>query len=222
MDIGSLSGILQTLYATQGIGTANLNSSMYFNSYMQNALQRMENVFTAGDDVVMGYPPAGAANYQVDGNKTSDEMTLDEYKRYLCNKVSRLPASTSMRLYGSGTLIFKEEALQSMKDNPQYEEYVMDMLKERFSEEIPYYSSGVKCQVIGSSAEECYNVNIPMARNYSGTYGLQSAFSSYGLYGTSYNNMVSAYKNTVSAHRNTASERRERTHTRLFGRSWSV
>lgn len=240
MDISSLSGILQSLYTTQTTNTSSWNNSVYFSNYMQNALAQMGTTFTAGDDVVMGYPPALATSYQVEEGKTTAEMTLDEYKKYICNEVSRLPVSTSMRLYGSGTLIFKEEALQSMKENPKYEEQVLAMLKEEFAQEISPYSSIVKCRVIGSSEAECYSIQGIANGGYnslSSLYGLQSGLNGYDLYGTGistlglnsalYNTSVAAASTTstedrISAYKNTINARKERTHTRLFGRSWDA
>ena len=66
-------------------------------------------VFPEGKDVIMAHPPTCRTNYGVDMNKSKDEMTLDEYKQYICNKVSGLPVSDSMRTCSSGVLIFKEE-----------------------------------------------------------------------------------------------------------------
>ncbi len=246
MDISNLSGILQTLYATQGIGTSISGSNVYFSNYLQNALQQIGTTFTAGNDVVMGYPPAYAASYQVETDKNTAEMTLDEYKQYISNKVSQLPVSTGMRLYGSGTLIFKEEALQSMKENPKYEEQVLKMLEEEFAQEISGYSTITKCRVIGSSEEECYSVQGLAASGYNSLYGLQSRLSDYSLYGSEaglYGSGISALglssslynlsttasasaatttEDKLSAYRNHISAKKERTHTRLFGRSWDA
>lgn len=240
MDISSLSGILQSLYTTQTANAGSWNNSVYFSNYMQNALAQIGTTFTTGDDVVMGYPPASATSYQVEEDKTTAEMTLDEYKKYICNEVSGLPVSTSMRLYGSGTLIFKEEALQSMKDNPKYEEQVLAMLKEEFAQEISQYSSIVKCRVIGSSEAECYSIQGIASGSYnslSSLYGLQSGGNGYGLYGTGistlglagslYNTSVADASTTstedrISAYKNTINARKERVHTRLFGRSWDA
>ena len=92
-------------------------------------------VFPEGKDVIMAHPPTCRTNYGVDMNKSKDEMTLDEYKQYICNKVSGLPVSDSMRTCSSGVLIFKEEAFESMKNDPSYENEVIQMLREGFSAE---------------------------------------------------------------------------------------
>ena len=181
MDISNLSGILQSLYATQGIGSNHWGNSAYFGNYMQSALLQMGNVFSAGDEVV----------------------------------------------------VFKEEALQNMKENPEYAKYVIQMLKEKFTEEIPYDTSSTKCQVIGSNEKECYEVKVPNTRNHSGLYGLQNPLSVYGLYGNGMsslglglygidNGYGTGYTSMINAYKNTPNTRRELTSSRLFGRKWSV
>ena len=137
-------------------------------------------VFPEGKDVIMAHPPTCRTNYGVDMNKSKDEMTLDEYKQYICNKVSGLPVSDSMRTCSSGVLIFKEEAFESMKNDPSYENEVIQMLREGFSAEIPGYAANVGYQVIGKSRGECYGAGIPV-KNYGWMAGLQNGLSLSGL-----------------------------------------
>ncbi len=162
-------------------------NAVSFQEYMKNAAAgeteekgtgaKDMTVFPEGKDVVMAHPPIARTNYSVDMNKPREEMTLDEYKQYICNRVSSLPVSDSMRACSSGVLIFKEEAFESMKDNPAYENQVMDMLREGFSAELPSDGANVGYQVIGKSAEECYGAAIPV-KNYGWMQGLQSGLSS--------------------------------------------
>lgn len=148
-----------------------------FREYMEDALQRETAVFTEGKDVVMSCPPLYRTNYQVDMNKPKEEMTLDEYKQYVCNSVSSLPVSDSKKMCGSGVLIFKEEALESMKNNPAYEQEVIHMLGESLSTQLSDYEPHVEYQVIGKSKEECYGASIPL-KNYGWMMGAQGALAS--------------------------------------------
>ncbi len=148
-----------------------------FREYMEDALQKETAVFPEGKDVVMSCPPLYRTNYQVDMNKPREEMTLDEYKQYVCNSVSSLPVSDSKKMCGSGVLIFKEEALESMKNNPAYEQEVIHMLGESFSTQLSDYEPHVEYQVIGKSKKECYGASIPL-KNYGWMMGAQGALAS--------------------------------------------
>lgn len=151
-----------------------------FQECFRDAVQRETSVFPAGEDVVMANPPVYATNYNVDRNKSRDAMTLDEYKQYICNKVSSLPISHSRRACSSGVLIFKEEAFESMKNNPDYEDEVMNMLQEDFSAQLSGYEPDVRYQVIGKTRAECYGAAIPI-KNYGWMMGLQNDFVSSAL-----------------------------------------
>lgn len=163
---GGLSGV-------DGIGKTGAS----FREYMENAIQRETAVFTEGRDVVMSCPPLCYTNYRVDMNKPREEMTLDEYKQYICNYVSSLPVSDSRKMCGSGVLIFKEEALESMKKDPAYEQEVIHMLGENFSKQLAAYEPRVEYQVIGEAKEECYGASIPL-KNYGWVMGTQGGLAS--------------------------------------------
>lgn len=149
----------------EGAGNTGEKITISFRESMENAIQRETAVFTEGEDVVMTCPPLYPTNYRVDMNKSREEMTLDEYKQYICNTVSSLPVSDSKKMCGSGVLIFKEEALESMKNDPAYEQEVIHMLGENFSEQLSTYEPHVEYQVIGRSKEECYGASIPLKNN---------------------------------------------------------
>lgn len=176
----------KALTGKSGIGKADggtkaaEGNAVSFRECMENAIQKETAVFPEGEDVVMAHPPMYRTNYSVDMNKSKEEMTLDEYKQYICNTVSSLPVSDSMKACSSGVLIFKEEAFESMKNNPEYEKEVIGMLREGFSTQLPGYAPNVGYQVIGKTSEECYGAAIPV-KNYSWLLGLQSGGASSGL-----------------------------------------
>ena len=156
-------------------------NTVSFQEYMKNAAvgeakgngTKTTTVFPEGKDVVMAHPPIYRTKYSVDMNKPVEEMTLDEYKQYICNRVSGLPVSDSMKACSSGVLIFKEEAFESMKENPSYEKEVIQMLREGFSTELPGYAANVGYQVIGKSGDECYGAAIPV-KSYGWMQGMQN------------------------------------------------
>lgn len=184
----------EALAGKQGVGKADgagniaEKIAMSFREYMEDAIQRETAVFAEGKDVVMACPPLYRTNYQVDMGKSKEEMTLDEYKQYICNRVSSLPVSDSKKMCGNGVLIFKEEALESMKSDPAYEQEVIHMLGENFSEQLTAYEPHVEYQVIGSSKEECYGASIPM-KNYGLMVGAQNGLVSTLLSAAGYSGM---------------------------------
>lgn len=182
----------EALTGKNGVGKADGNTAekiaASFREYMEDAIQRETAVFTEGKDVVMACPPIYRTNYQVDMDKSREEMTLDEYKQYICNTVSSLPVSDSKKMCGNGVLIFKEEALESMKNDPAYEQEVLHMLEENFSEQLTAYEPHVEYQVIGSSKEECYGASIPL-KNYGLMMGAQNGLASTLLSAAGYSGM---------------------------------
>lgn len=190
MEFGGRIREVQALSAVREKGTfkTGLGESV-FRAYLKDAIQKERTVFQEGGDVVMSYPPLMAVKYGVDMSKPVEDMTMDEYKQYLCNRVSALPVSTGMRIGGSGVLVFKEEAFENMKENREYEEAVLGMLAEKCVEEVPagiLNMPKVSYQVIGASLEESYGAEIPV-KNYGldgslyGSLGQNSAL--YGLTG---------------------------------------
>ena len=125
-------------------------------------------------DVTISYPP-NLSNISVDSSistKSKDEMTLDEYKQWVMNEISKMPVSDWARsTYSSGSIIIKEEAFEAMKNDPDYEKYVLNRVRSACSVQgLPGCSNYVGYDVIGASPEECHG--------YAGPIGNASAFSS--------------------------------------------
>lgn len=168
MEISGLREAVQAFYEAQSrqtAGTSDGKAGVSFRDCMDKAVKKEGNAFPEGKDVVMGYPPQYATKYGVDMSKAKEKMTMDEYKQYICNVISELPVSAGMRASGSGALILKEEAFESMKADPDYEEAVIDLLREKYAAEVSPYMPNVAYQVIGVSKEECYGAVIPL-KNY--------------------------------------------------------
>lgn len=168
MDISGVREALQAFYKAQGkktAGAADEKAGVSFEDHMKNAAEKEGTVFPEGEDVVMSHPPLYTTQFPVDMKKPKEEMTLDEYKQYICNVVSGLPVSVSRKMNSSGMLIFKEDAFGHMKEDPEYEKAVVDMLRETYASEVSAYMPDVSYQVIGSGWEECYGSSIPV-KNY--------------------------------------------------------
>lgn len=162
MSISGVNGVFGAFNAVNNIETNNQKNSAQFKECVENEMQKGKLVFPEGKDIVMGFPPAYYTKYDVDSSKSREEMTLDEYKQYICNVVSSLPVSASVRTNCSGALIFKEEAFVNMKNDPEYEKTIINMLREGFSVQYPFYAPNVGYQVIGGTAEACYGESIPV------------------------------------------------------------
>ncbi len=186
MDYFSLNGLYQTTAAAGGLygltGAYGLAPAYAkFTSALQKAVGDRQTICESGD-VIMSFPPRNTADYKVDESKSTKDMSRDtknmsrdtknmsrdtknmspeEYRRYICSKISDLPVSNSCRMNCNGMLVLKEEAFTNMQKDPAYEKEVLDMLEKGFQAQYPFYSSNLSLQVIGGSAKECYGTGLP-------------------------------------------------------------
>ena len=87
-------------------------------------------------DVTIDYPPRinNAVNNSVVSEKSKDEMSLDEYKQWVMNQISQFPVSGWVRsTFSSGSIVIKEEAFERMKNDPEYENYVLNRVRSAYS-----------------------------------------------------------------------------------------
>ena len=173
MDYFSLNGLYQTTAAAGGLygltGAYGLAPAYAkFTSALQKAVGDRQTICESGD-VIMSFPPRNTADYKVDESKSTKDMSrdtknmsLEEYRRYICSKISDLPVSNSCRMNCNGMLVLKEEAFTNMQKDPAYEKEVLNMLEKSFQSQYPFYSSNLKLQVIGGSTRECYGTGLPV------------------------------------------------------------
>lgn len=125
-------------------------------------------------DVTINYPPRlnNTLNNSAVSEKSKDEMTLDEYKQWVMNKISQLPVSGWVcSTFSSGAIVIKEEAFERMKNDPEYENYVLNRVRSAYSVKgLPVGSNNVSFDVIGASPEECYGYAGPVGKS-----GLETA-----------------------------------------------
>lgn len=126
-----------------------------------NAATAKTNTSESSGDIVMRIPPSIDSTYSRGTNKSTDEMTMDEYKQYICNEIANLPMSTCFRTQHTGQLIIKEEAFEHMKNDPKYEKTVINMLREGFNVQ-HMYAPCYGMQVIGGTMEETYGYGVPL------------------------------------------------------------
>lgn len=93
--------------------------------------------------------------------KSTQEMTLMEYEDYINDKISRIPFHYSHRRIKE-YLTISEEGYIAMKNDPEYEAWVLEHIRENRSVDMsfmtnnPNYISGVDYEFIGASKEECH------------------------------------------------------------------
>ena len=118
----------------------------------------------AGDMVVPQPPTYRGFNYDSSiSNKSKEEMTMDEYKQWFMNEMSKMPVSAwySSTCVG-GALTITEECFERMKNDPEWENTVLGMVRNMYSSSGLMGSKMIGYQVIGASPEQCYGEGIPV------------------------------------------------------------
>ena len=65
-----------------------------------------------------------------------DNMSLDEYKQYIYEKISRIPMHPS-QMMRSVCVHISDAGFEAMKKDPEYEKWVLDVLRKDFPIRIP-------------------------------------------------------------------------------------
>lgn len=91
--------------------------------------------------------------------KTSEvsakNMSMEEYKKYIHDKISQIPLDPSQ----SGwiwNIQITEEGFEAMKNDPEYEAYVLDAIRANFSFFDAWHSKNWSVLHFGAAKEECY------------------------------------------------------------------
>lgn len=102
------------------------------------------------------YIPEGAEPQDLTGSITRN-MTMDEYKQYIYDRISRLAVHES-NMQDITTVNISDEGFHAMKDAPEYEAWVLDTLKVNFMCRDPWSGvCGGKYNVFsfGAAKEDC-------------------------------------------------------------------
>lgn len=87
---------------------------------------------------------------------STQDMTMDEYKQYIYDKISRIPMNPS-RAWDNISIHISEDGFEAMKNDPEYEQWVFNRLKQDFVSHDPWAAvcGGSYCvKYIGASPEE--------------------------------------------------------------------
>ena len=178
----NVNGIGRNPYADSYLISAKNRSNTTSKDTFVNAVKKVEESKNSADtsnvmypgDVTIDYPPRinNAVNNSVVSEKSKDEMSLDEYKQWVMNQISQFPVSGWVRsTFSSGSIVIKEEAFERMKNDPEYENYVLNRVRSAYSVKgLSVGSNNVSFDVIGASPEEWYGYAGPVGKS-----GLETA-----------------------------------------------
>lgn len=178
----NVNGIGRNPYADSYLTSAKNRSNTTSKNTFVNAVKKVEESKNSADtsnvmypgDVTIDYPPRinNAVNNSVVSEKSKDEMSLDEYKQWVMNQISQFPVSGWVRsTFSSGAIVIKEEAFERMKNDPEYENYVLNRVRSAYSVKgLSVGSNNVSFDVIGASPEEWYGYAGPVGKS-----GLETA-----------------------------------------------
>lgn len=112
-------------------------------------------------DMILKQPPIYSNTYDTTiSSKSKDEMSIEEYKQYFTNEMSKIPVSSYYQNSFTGSLVITNACFERMKEDPEWEKTVLNMLREMYSVNgLPQKSYGM--QVIGATPEQCYGYSVP-------------------------------------------------------------
>lgn len=121
----------------------------------------------AGDMVIPQPPNYFGFTYDSSiSDKSKEEMTMDEYKQWFMNEMSQMPVSEWVRsTIVGGTLTITEDCFERMKNDPEWENTVLNMVRKMYSVNGIMGTKAIGYQVIGASPEQCYGYAGPIGNS---------------------------------------------------------
>lgn len=83
------------------------------------------------------------------------DMTMEEYKQYISDKISRIPIHPSQTGW-QWHIDITEAGFEAMKNDPAYERYVLDAVRSNFSFQDPFGSRTYSILHFGATKEESH------------------------------------------------------------------
>lgn len=91
-----------------------------------------EKIHRVNKNLTMTYAEILAEEKEKISAPTREEMSLDEYKNFIAEKLQALPHHPST-FKDDNTVIISDAAFESMKKNPEYEDWVIDRVAQNLS-----------------------------------------------------------------------------------------
>ncbi|MDE5863577.1 MAG: hypothetical protein K2H34_04440 [Lachnospiraceae bacterium] len=95
------------------------------------------------------------------GVVSTKDMSMEEYKEYIRDKISQIPLNPSQ----SGwiwNIHITEEGFEAMKNDPEYEQHVLDIIRSNFSFYDPWHSKNWSVLHFGATDKESYGESYGM------------------------------------------------------------
>ncbi|NLK75973.1 MAG: hypothetical protein GX288_11910 [Clostridiales bacterium] len=169
MSINNVNSLLREYKFTYGKNNQKVTSRGNFVDEMQKAEKKQQLVkastsrWSAGMVISKEEKTRGITYDSSFSNKAKEELTMDEYKQWFRYKVSKMPVSTFMNsTFVSDTLIITDQAFEKMKSDPEWENTVINMIRQHYGTQGLLGSKSIGFQIIGASPEQCYGVGIPL------------------------------------------------------------
>lgn len=116
------------------------NSGNLLQAYGDNRAAGAEN---AAATFAQAMQRRGAGSAAMQGMRSPQEMSMEEYKQYIAQKIRQIPLHPSRRNEYASVNI-SEEGYAAMKNDPEYEAWVLNDLRSAWSQPSFYFGSGDK------------------------------------------------------------------------------
>lgn len=87
--------------------------------------------------------------------KQNGKMSMDEYKEYIYDKISKIPIHSSQSGW-QWSIQITDQGFEAMKQNPEYEAEVLEAIRANFSFNDRFHSQNYSVLRFGASKEESY------------------------------------------------------------------
>ena len=107
------------------------------------------------EDATSAEQGAGAAS-GVERTYSTADMTLEEYKQYIYDKIIRMPVNPT-QIQDAVSIMISDKGFEAMKADPEYEKWVLDTIRRDFSAYYPWGTVGestYRSHYFGATKEE--------------------------------------------------------------------
>lgn len=115
------------------IYSSNMQVAKVFSNIQKKLASNLENI---------SYKSVLEKEIDTFSEKYSEDMTIEEYKAYIWDRIDSFPFSPT-RPYDDETIKISEKCFERMKEDFEYEEKMMNIIKEGRMYPNPYYGSGL-------------------------------------------------------------------------------
>lgn len=96
-----------------------------------------------------------AASTESVGVPSTEEMTMEEYKEYIYDRICNIPIHPSQSGW-HWNIEITDSGFEAMKNDPTYEKHVLDSIRANFSFADPFHSDNYSILHFGATEEESY------------------------------------------------------------------